>query len=73
MLCGLPPSCNQETFQTMFKIVETIAMNKATLERYLRHAESAPSILDRFCIAKKRRAHGMRDRTPVGMYIPAGC
>ena len=64
---------SQETFQTMFKIVETLAMARAALEKYRRHGASALFVLDRFFVAKKSSVHGMRNKTPVAMYIPPGC
>jgi len=73
MPCGLPPWYSQEIFQTMFTIVETPAMDSAALEKYRRHGASALSVLDRFFVAKKRSVHEMRNKTPVAMYIPAGC
>jgi len=57
----------------MFKIVETLAMARAALEKYLRHGGRAPSVTNRFFLAKKRSAHGMKNKTPVAIYIPAGC
>jgi hypothetical protein len=72
MPCGFPPSYSQETFQTMFKIVETLAMARAAFEKYLRHGGRA-LVVDRLFLAKKRSVHGMRNKTPVAMYIPAGC
>src|SRR5207249_4667903 len=73
MPCGLPPSWSQETLQTICMIVETPAMDSAAVEKYFLHGGSAPSVLNRFFVAKNSSVHGTRNKTPVAMYIPLDC
>src|SRR6266851_3214340 len=41
--------------QTICMIVETAAINTAAQEKYLRNSGSAPSVLNRFFVAKKQQ------------------